>query len=125
PGLHGVGGGASVYGRFVAAAPRNVDAGAPPPGVRNQLRRRQWPLRPKSAALRTRVEEHRILSDLHLAVAESTCEVVHEQDRSRGRDLGIDEPEAPWYRALTEQPLAAPEHHGELPDPERIDQLMP
>lgn len=73
---------------------------------------------------RVRVEDHRLLAHLHLAVLEAANTVIHVEDRAGSGLLGIDEPEGTRDRAFPEQALAGAENHWELPDAQAVDEIM-
>src|SRR5688572_16735077 len=81
--------------------------------------------RRSSAGPRALVEDHRLLPDLHFAVPKIAGALVDVQDGSGGGLPCFHQPEAARDRAFSEQALAGAQNHGELPEAQRIDQVVP
>ena len=76
-----------------------------------------------SLVCRLRIEEHSLLPDLYFAVPGFAGALVHVQDCAGRRQLRVDKAEAVRDRPFAEEAFARAEHHGELPDPQRIDKI--
>jgi hypothetical protein len=71
-----------------------------------------------------RIEDHGLLADLYFAVPEGAGALVDVQDGTGGGQLCVDKSEAARDRAFAEQALAGADNHGELPDAQRIDEIV-
>src|SRR5439155_20677045 len=78
----------------------------------------------RSFAPCVRIGDHGLLANLYFAILEGAGALVDVQDSTGGGQLRVDEPKAARDRALTEEALAGAENHGELPDAQRIDEIV-
>ena len=73
---------------------------------------------------RARIEDHRLLADLHFAVLEAASALVHVQDSTGSGLLCVDKPEAARDCAFAEQSLAGTDNNRKLPNAKRIDKIV-
>jgi hypothetical protein len=70
------------------------------------------------------IEDHSLLADLYFAVPEVAGTLVDVQHGTGRGQPCVDKPEAARDRAFGEQALASADNHGELPDAQRIDEIV-
>lgn len=73
---------------------------------------------------RVRIKNQGLLADFHFTVLDAASTLVHVEDSTGGRFLCVDKAEAARARAFAEQPLASAYNNWELPNAQRIDQVM-
>jgi hypothetical protein len=71
-----------------------------------------------------RIEDHGLLADFYFAVLEAVSTLVHMQDSTASGLLCVGKPVGARDRAFAEQALASANNHRELPDAQRIDEIV-
>jgi hypothetical protein len=83
-----------------------------------------WSYRELVIFVLRRIEDHGFLADLYFAVPEVAGALIDVQDGTGRGHLCVDQSEAARDRAFAEQALAGTDDHGELPDAQRIDEIV-